>query len=260
LEGYAPHRAAASVTPADGAALVVGVGSLGLAWRRAWLTWRALPVAALVGAAVWWGAGPAGVGLLLFFFVTSSVFTRLRRRRARSAYVRAPAASRHAPHRHSPRNGWQVLANGAAASVAALLAAAFGVAAAVGAVAGALAAATADTWASELGRTAAGPTWLITTGERVSPGHSGGLSVAGTAAGLAGAIALGLLWGVLGGPPAPRAALASLVAGATGMTVDSLLGATLERRVRWVGNDAVNLAGTCAGAAVGWFLAAHAAA
>jgi uncharacterized protein (TIGR00297 family) len=252
LEGYAPHRAAASVSPADGVVLAAALGSLGLAWGRAWLTWGALPVAALVGAAVWWGTGPAGVSLLLFFFVTSSALTRLRRWRARADY------HRRVPHHRSPRNGRQVLANGAAASVAALVAGAFGIAAAVGAVAGALAAATADTWASELGRTAAGPTWLITTGERVSPGHSGGLSVAGTAAGLAGAVALGLLWGALGGPPAPRAALASLVAGATGMSVDSLLGATLERRVRWVGNDVVNLAGTCAGAAVGWFLAAHA--
>lgn len=276
VEGYAPHPPAASsdraagsgpaarfrpparlgpvdgVSPADEAVLVVAVGSLGLGWRRGWLTLRALPVAALVGAAVWWGTGPVGVALLLFFFITSSLFTRLRRWRALSDY------RRRAPYHHAPRNGWQVLANGAAASVAALAAGAFGSAAAVGAMAGALAAATADTWASELGRTVAGRTWLITTGERVSPGHSGGLSVFGTLAGLSGALALGLLWGGLGGPPAGRAALASLVAGATGMTADSLLGATLERRVPWVGNDAVNLVGTCVGAVVGWILAARA--
>ncbi len=264
MEGYAPHRSAASagaaagVNPADGAALAAAAVSLGVAWRRAWLTWRALPVAALVGAAVWWGAGPAGVGLLLFFFVTSSAFTRLRRWRARSAYVGVPDPARHAAHHRASRNGWQVLANGAAASAAALAAGAFGWTAAVGGVVGAVAAATADTWASELGRTAAGRTWLITTGERVSPGHSGGLSVAGTLCGLCGALVVGLLWGAFGGPPAGRAALASLVAGTTGMTVDSLAGATLEHRVSWVDNDVVNLAGTCAGAIVGWILAARA--
>lgn len=246
----------AGVSPADGAALVAAAGSLGLAWSRSWLTARALPVAALVGAAVWWGGGPPAVGLLLYFFLSSSVLTRIRRRRARSVHPGGAGAG----HRHrSGRTGWQVLANGAAATAAALAGALFGFAAAGSVIAGALAAATADTWASEVGRAAAGRTWLITTGEPVSPGRSGGLSVAGTAAGLAGAASAGLLWGILGGSGPLGGAAVALAAGATGMMLDSLLGATVESRVAWIGNDFVNLAGTVAGAVVGWILAAHAA-
>jgi uncharacterized membrane protein len=39
------------------------------------------------------------------------------------------------------------------------------------------------------------------------------------------------------------------VAGIIGMLLDSLLGATLQGRVRWMDNDAVNLAATLTGAA-----------
>jgi uncharacterized membrane protein len=40
------------------------------------------------------------------------------------------------------------------------------------------------------------------------------------------------------------------VAGALGMLLDSLLGATVQGRTRWLDNDAVNLAATLSGAGV----------
>jgi uncharacterized membrane protein len=46
-----------------------------------------------------------------------------------------------------------------------------------------------------------------------------------------------------------RDAVAIAVAGVVGMLVDSMLGATVQGKVRWMDNDAVNLAATLSGAA-----------
>jgi len=236
----------------DAAALSAAAASLALAWRRRWLAPPALAVAPIVGLALWWGAGPAGVGLLLFFFLTASLLTRLGRR--------AAAAGGPAPEAEEARGGvrrgaGQVLANGGVAALAALLGGAGWLPGADAAVAGALAAATADTWASELGRAAAGPTRLLTTWEEVPPGRSGGVSAAGTAAGLAGALALGAAWALLSGRPPGPVLGAALGAGTAGMLLDSALGASVEGRAAWIDNDAVNVAGTLLGAVAGWLLA-----
>lgn len=239
------------MSAADAAALSTAAASLALAWRKAWLTPAALAGAALVGLLLWWGAGLAGVGALLFFFLTASALTRLTRGRTGRA---GSAAALDEAAGGTRRSLSQVVANGGVAAAAALLGG-IGLLSGAGAlVAGALAAATADTWASELGRAVAGPTRLLTTWERVAPGRSGGVSAAGTGAGLAGAALLGLAWGLLAGGPAGPAVGAALAAGAAGMTLDSALGASVEGRVRWVGNDAVNVAGTLLGGLVGWAL------
>jgi len=46
-----------------------------------------------------------------------------------------------------------------------------------------------------------------------------------------------------------RSGVAIVVAGIVGMLVDSMLGATVQGKVRWMDNDAVNLAATLSGAA-----------
>lgn len=267
------------MSPSDAAALAAAAATLAVAWRRRWLAPGAVVAAAVLGLALWWGSGPVGVGLLLFFFVTASVLTRLTRGRRtdgppgrrRQAPTPAPppgpssnlfeeGASEGVPVDEaaggSRRGTRQVLANGGVAAAAALLGAWGWLPGAGAALAGALAAATADTWASELGRRAAGPTRLVTTWEPVEPGRSGGVSAAGTLAGLAGAALLGLVHGLLVGSASLGGAVGgALAAGTAGMGLDSLLGASAEGRIRWVDNDAVNLAGTLLGAAVGWLVA-----
>jgi len=131
-----------------------------------------------------------------------------------------------------------VLANGGVAALAAVAGSWVGFAAAV-------AAATADTWASEIGRHSRTPPRLITDGMHVPAGTDGGMTLLGTAGGIAGAGFVAGLSSLVG----QRSTLAVAVAGVVGMLVDSLLGATVQGKVRWMDNDAVNLAATLTGAA-----------
>src|SRR5438093_5464504 len=131
------------------------------------------------------------------------------------------------------------LANGGVAALAAL-------AGSWAAFAGALAAATADTWATEIGRYSRKPPRLITTGKPVAAGTDGGMTLVGTVGGIAGAAFMAALAFLF----EPRVAVAVAVAGVFGMLLDSLLGATVQGAVRWLDNDAVNLAATLAGAVV----------
>jgi uncharacterized protein (TIGR00297 family) len=222
-----------------------------------WLTPGGGAAAILVGGAVWWGLGWRGLIPLFAFLLSGSLLTRL----ATGAGAR--------------RRARQVLANGGIAAVAAL----FGH---WPEAAGALAAAAADTWATEIGAFSPTPPRLITTGTVVSPGYSGGITPLGTAGGLTGALAIAGLSGLVAPVLGWRGAAVAATGGAFGMLVDSLLGATaqaryvcpvcgvvseraagegchgpvsLARGIRWLDNDAVNLAGSLAGALLagaGW--------
>lgn len=91
---------------------------------------------------------------------------------------------------------------------------------------------------------------MITTLRAVEPGRDGAISVAGTAAGIAAAVAVAGLgaWAVGGGAGMFRLASAG---GVAGLIFDSLLGATLEQ-AGMLNNDAVNFLSTACAAAVAW--------
>lgn len=120
------------------------------------------------------------------------------------------------------------------------------------AFAGSVAAALADTLSSEIGGLYDNPR-LITTLEVVEPGTDGAVTWQGEVVGLVGAglvaaIALAGFDGI-----GATGALAIVLAGLVGMTVDSLLGATIEG---WLcGNQGVNFLATFAAAIVGGALA-----
>ncbi len=90
--------------------------------------------------------------------------------------------------------------------------------------------------------------WLITSLRQVRAGAHGGISLPGTLAAVAAAVIVGsaaaathvVPWSML-----PLVAAAGLL----GTFIDSLLGATLERR-GVIGNNGVNFAGTFAAAAI----------
>lgn len=105
----------------------------------------------------------------------------------------------------------------------------------------ALAEATADTVSSEIGQATGHPARLITTGRAVPPGTDGGITFAGTAAGVLGAAIVTAI-GAWHHPLWPTQVVLWLAA-AAGLFFDSLLGATVERR-GWLGNDLVNFTST----------------
>jgi uncharacterized protein (TIGR00297 family) len=113
-------------------------------------------------------------------------------------------------------------------------------------VVAALAEATADTLASELGEVVGGQPLLVTTLRRVVPGTDGAISLAGTLAGVSGALLVAAVsFSTLKLSVGDTSAAALGAVG--GLFVDSLLGATIERR-GWLNNDAVNFLSTLAAA------------
>lgn len=165
--------------------------------------------AALVGAVVLGFAGLGPAVTLVFFFVSSSALSAL------------PGAGE-----RSRRGARQVLANG---SLAALAAAFYGVHPTAGvAFLGALAAATADTWATEVGLRLAPAPRSVLTFKPQPPGTSGAVSLPGTVAAAAGALAvagLGVWWM---SQVEARGLTAVAAAGFLASLLDSVLGAGVQ--------------------------------
>lgn len=120
------------------------------------------------------------------------------------------------------------------------------------AFAGAVGAALADTLSSEIGGLYDNPR-LITTLEVVEPGTDGAVTWQGELVGLAGASIVAAIAVVSFNSVSVVGGSAVVAAGAAGMTVDSLLGATIEG---WLcGNQGVNFLATLAAGVVGAALA-----
>jgi uncharacterized protein (TIGR00297 family) len=111
----------------------------------------------------------------------------------------------------------------------------------------ALAEAAADTVSSEVGQVLGGRPRMITTMETVEAGTDGAVSLAGTLAGVAAAVIVSAA-GSLALSGGPGMFWISSAGGVFGLFLDSLLGATLERR-GWLNNDAVNFLSTIGAAA-----------
>lgn len=253
---------------------LVLAGAIALVARRAGsLSTSGALAAACVGTVC--AAAGAGWGVLLIvYFVAASLLTRYGRRekeRLTNGVVAKGGA----------RDATQVIANGGIYA-ACLVVAAFS----PGRIAtvmhfealGALAASSADTWATEIGTLYGGTPRALFTFKRVAPGTSGGISVVGTVAMLAGAAFIAVCARLLGLPSVP---LAVGIGGIAGAIADSVLGATLQERrwcstcstvseqrvhtcgtattrvggVAWLNNDTVNLLSSVIGGAVAALLA-----
>ena len=257
-----------------GILIAVGI-SLG-GWKARALSGRGALAAVLLGVLVFGGGGLAWAFVMVLFFVSSSLLSRLNFGAAERKSQTVDDFSK-----GSRRDAWQVAANGGVAGLAALLHLLYPQAAWPWlAYCASLAAANADTWATELGVLSRRLPLTITSLQPVERGTSGAVSMAGTLASLAGAALIGaagaLLWG---GRLALEMSLwrhltilgVIALAGLGGSLLDSLLGATLQAiyhcpqcdrqterhprhrcgaattRVRglpWLDNDRVNLAAT----------------
>ena len=255
--------------PVRAAVGLAGAAAISLAARQVRaLAPSGVPAATVVGGTVVAGSGIRGGGMLLAFFISSTLVGKL------------PTAVHFEQRRGRERDAVQVLANGGVAAVLALvssltrrqfrplLMAGFG---------GAVATATADTWATEIGsRSRTLPRSILTLRPTV-PGASGGVTMAGLTASAAGAA---LIAGLASASPTSRfchalmQAIPIALGGFTGALVDSVLGATVQevrfcdacaveteerihrcgaqtrvtRGAPWCNNDTVNAVATATGA------------
>jgi len=205
--------------------------------------------------------------LLLAFFISSSALSKMFKTRKKDLKEKFDKGSQ--------RDAMQVLGNGGLAAFFALLH--FFFPSALWTWLGfsaALAAVNADTWATELGvLNPSQPRMITNLKKKVEKGTSGGISITGTLASLAGSALIGILAGIF--TPAGDALSIFIIvtlAGLLGALFDSLLGATVQaiyycpvceketerhpehlcgaetryfRGWKWLTNDLVNFA--CAG-------------
>ncbi|WP_055108717.1 DUF92 domain-containing protein [Paenibacillus ihumii] len=201
-------------------------------WKRS-LSLSGMAAAAVMGT-VYFGAGNLfWFGILLLFFISSSAFSKLkasRKQEAEKSYAKS-----------GTRDAGQVLANGG-----------LGMAACIGNALwphpgwamffiGAMASVTADTWATEWGSLSRKPPRSILSGQRIAPGTSGGVSLLGSFAALAGAVIIGgaawllALWSGLEGYtelPLLGWIIIGGLSGFAGAMLDSYMGATLQSMYR----------------------------
>ena len=170
-----------------------------------------------VAAGVRWGV------LLVGYFIAASTLSRWR-------HMQKAADTGGVVEKRGGRDAWQVLANGGIFVSAAIAAAVTEREVAVAAALGALAASMADTAATEVGTAVGGEPRSIITGQKVAIGISGGVTVAGTLAMVAGSLVFGTIALALGF--SSRAAWAACAGGIAGGLADSLLGAAVQERRR----------------------------
>jgi uncharacterized protein (TIGR00297 family) len=255
------------IRPAVGAALAACISLA--AYRVRALSFGGAIAAFAVGTIVVAAGGWNSAAVLLAFFVPSALLTGLGRERKRSLRgTQEPA----------PRTAWQVLANGGVATLCAVAALRWSVPFNA-AFAGAFAAASADTWATEFGTLARRRPVSILTLRPIETGLSGGVTLLGTGAMIAGALCIAVVASLLRVAPL----LPIVAAGIAGALLDSIVGASLQARrwcprcscecetphhycgtpttmrrgVRWIQNDAVNLTATLSGAIVAAALVAR---
>jgi uncharacterized protein (TIGR00297 family)/Raf kinase inhibitor-like YbhB/YbcL family protein len=190
---------------------------------------RSGAIAAFILGTVIFGIGGLSWSILLLaFFVSSSLLSRIFKKQKLTVEEKFSKGSR--------RDAGQVAANGAIAGLIALIFPILGGPSWLwAAFAGALASVNADTWATELGVLNKKSPRLITTGESVEPGTSGGISVTGTMASLGGSALIAIL-AVIFKPDQFAFSIENnillflivTIAGMTGSLVDSLFGATCQ--------------------------------
>src|SRR6476469_1486325 len=162
------------------AGALVAAAIAAIAWRAGSLSRSGAAAAFFVGT-IAIAAGWAWGGLLILYFVSSSLLSRagasLKAQRSGSVVEKAGA-----------RDAAQVLANGAVFALAALFQLVQPSELWLAAGAGALASSAADTWGTEIGMLTKSLPRMITTWRTVPTGTSGGVSAMGLGATVAGAL------------------------------------------------------------------------
>jgi uncharacterized protein (TIGR00297 family) len=230
----------------NGAFLVAGAVS-----RQNALTRAGLAHATVLGILLWSSLGWAGWTTCALFLILSSLATRLKlaeKERLNIAEKRGGA--------RGPENVW------GAAAVSALCALLHAVLLHLGAserllglarlaFVASMATKLGDTLATEIGKAYGRRTFLITTLQEVPAGTEGAVSREGTLACAIGACLL-TTFGAISGLIAFRVSVIAICATSAFLAtlVESVIGATLQRRYPWLSNEAVNVLNTAVGSAL----------
>jgi uncharacterized protein (TIGR00297 family) len=192
-------------------------------------------IGGLIAFSLFLGGGFPAMGLLLAFFVLGSWASHWKKAQKITLGL--------AQENEGMRSARHAIANAGTAAVCGLLAWLFPAQSEIWlfALAASLASATGDTFSSELGNLLGRRYWDLLSFQPGKRGADGVISLEGTLAGLGGSTVIALLaasqlgsaWQILG---------VALI-GLAGNLMDSLLGATLQRRT-WLSNDQVNYAST----------------
>ena len=257
---------------AAGLALSAVIGAL--AYRKQALSGSGVLGAIITGTCIFGFGGWVWGLTLIAFFVYGTLLSRFKEKQKEKL-----AAEKF--EKGSRRDLGQALANGGLGSLLAVLYFVWPPAGWLfAAFVGAMATVNADTWATELGVLSKQAPRLITSGRKVAPGTSGGITAFGTFATALGGLAIGVtVWLLLLLEPGPDwksfwwVLPAATVGGVVGSLFDSLLGATvqamysasgketeqrfdrqgqpntLRRGWSFMNNDAVNFASSVVGAA-----------
>ena len=191
-----------------------------------------------LGVALYAFGGWRGFSLLLLFFVLGTAATKIGW--AKKALLGI------AQEKGGRRGAKNAFANTTAGVIFAFLAVATPQHAVFTlALVAAFATAASDTVSSEIGQAYGRTTYLVTNFKRVRPGTDGAVSLEGTTAGIGASTLLALFAAATGMIPWTGAGIV-VVAAFIGTTLESYLGATLER-VKTIDNEVVNFANTLAG-------------
>jgi uncharacterized protein (TIGR00297 family) len=249
-----------------------------IGWRMRALSSNGAWAAVISGSLIFGLGGISWAAVLLAFFISSSVLSKAFSRRKRDMNEKFSKGSQ--------RDWQQVLANGGLGVILVLL---YFLTPEKDwiwvAYVGAMSAVNADTWATEVGVLSRTPPRLITTGEVVERGTSGGVTSLGSLAALLGSLFVSMVGAFF----APKETVSLFILGGSlggmaGALVDSLMGASVQgiyycptckketeryplhtcgtktlplKGWHWVNNEVVNFSCSCVGAiaAVGlWHL------
>jgi uncharacterized protein (TIGR00297 family) len=202
-----------------------------------------------LGVLVWGCLGWQGYGVVMVYFLAGSSVTRLGLAQKEAAGIAEQRSGA-----RGPENVWGSALVGALCGVAiALLTVRQGSEGAIAllrlAYVASFSTKLSDTVASEVGKVYGRRTFLITTLRPVPPGTEGAVSLEGTLAGIVGSLVIaGVAWamGLIG----LGAIGICLVAAFIATNAESVIGATLQARWRWLTNEVVNILNTAIGAGV----------
>ena len=193
-----------------------------LAYWRGSLSRSGVLGALLVGTLTFGLGGWLWGLLLVLFFVSSSLLSHFKESEKREAAEKFDKGRQ--------RDLGQALANGGLGAAVATLSFFFPSPAWFPFFVGVMATVTADTWATELGTLSRRPPRLISSGQVVEVGTSGGVTAAGAFVSLLGGLYIGLVAGLFSPLLTPLSGLfIGACGGFSGSLFDSLLGATVQR-------------------------------